>query len=138
MDNNQIKTLVKSALEARTASYSPYSGFRVGAALLTADGEIFKGCNVENSGHSGTCCAERTAVLKAVSEGRRNFVAITVTGGPDSGPVADCYPCGVCRQVLSEFCGDDFVVIVAESEDKWRKFTLGQLFPHRFGEDVLK
>ena len=136
MDNSQIKALAQAALDARQASYSPYSGFKVGAALLASNGQIYGGCNVEVGGHSATCCAERTAYFKAVSEGRREFAAIAIAGGPQSGPVADCYPCGVCRQVMAEFCDDDFIVIVAESADKWRKFTLGELMPYKFAEDL--
>jgi len=134
MNDFQIKNLISAALEARRASYSPYSGFSVGAALLTASGEIFGGCNVEVGGHSATCCAERTAIFKAVSQGYRDFTAIAVTGGPDSGPVAGCYPCGVCRQAMAEFCNDDFIVIVAVDDENWRKFHLKELMPYRFDE----
>ena len=136
MNDEQIKTLVEAALQARKASYAPYSAFKVGAALQTTDGGIVTGCNVEIGGYASSCCAERTAVYKAVSQGKRAFAAVAIAGGFDSGPVADCFPCGVCRQVLAEFCDDDLVVIVAENEEKWRKFRLGELFPYRFAEDM--
>jgi len=124
--------LVKKAIEARDFSHSPYSGFRVGAALLAANGDVFMGCNIEVAGHSATCCAERTAFFKAVSSGVSDFTAIAIVGGPDGGLVDDCFPCGVCRQVMSEFCGDEFVIIVAESDSEWQKFTLCDMLPHRF------
>lgn len=127
-------TLVKKAIEARNFSHSPYSGFRVGAALLAANGDIFTGCNVEVAGHSATCCAERTAFFKAVSSGITNFTAIAVVGGPDSGLADDCFPCGVCRQVMSEFCDDNFVIIAAESDNKWKEFTLLEILPYRFSK----
>jgi len=136
MNHEQIKALTKAAIEAGQAAYAPYSAFKVGAALLTACGEIITGCNVEIGGYASSCCAERVAIYKAVSGGKRAFAAVAIAGGPDSGLVADCFPCGVCRQVLAEFCGDDLIVIVAESGEKWREFTLGELFPHRFAENV--
>jgi len=129
----QIK-LIEAAMQARQASYSPYSGFRVGAALLAKSGEIFTGCNVEIGGHSATCCAERAAIVKAVSQGVREFSAIAIVGGPDTGPIPGCFPCGVCRQALAEFCSDDLVIIVAENTEKWREFTLAEMLPHRFEE----
>ena len=130
-----IRFLIKQALAARLNSYSPYSGFRVGAALLSADGRIFTGCNVENASYGATNCAERTAAFKAVSEGERRFCAIAIVGGTDEKMgIAD--PCGVCRQVLREFSvPEDFTVIVARSVDEYNKYTLAELLPHSFGPD---
>ena len=127
MDKNE---LVKLALEARENSYSPYSGFRVGAALLTQSGKVYKGCNVENGAFSPTNCAERTAVFSAVCDGEKDFSAIAVVGGTDE-INAFCPPCGVCRQVLSEFCGADFEIYLFNGEEI-RTFTLGELFPESF------
>lgn len=128
------KDLIKSAVEAKKHAYVPYSGFRVGAALLAQDGRIFTGCNIENAAYSPTICAERTAVAKAVSEGCRNFTAIAVTGdGGDYLP-----PCGVCRQVLAEFCClETFTVILANSEEDYREMRLGELLPGAFGKANL-
>ena len=127
MDKNE---LVKLALEARENSYSPYSGFRVGAALLTQSGKVYKGCNVENGAFSPTNCAERTAVFSAVCDGEKDFSAIAVVGGADE-ISAFCPPCGVCRQVLGEFCGADFEIYLFNGEEI-RTFTLGELFPESF------
>ena len=116
---------------AREFSYSPYSGYCVGAAILCEDGRIFTGCNVENAGFSATNCAERTAVFKAVSEGARRFTAIAVVGGR-RGEVSDlCAPCGVCRQVLVEFCSPDLAVILGTPE-KFEVRALGELLPFSF------
>lgn len=127
MDKNE---LVKLALEARKNSYSPYSGFKVGAALLTKNGRVYKGCNVENGAFSPTNCAERTAVFSAVADGERDFSAIAIVGGADE-INAFCPPCGVCRQVLSEFCSADFEIHLFDGEEI-RTFTLGELFPESF------
>ena len=122
--------LVKLAVEARENSYSPYSHFCVGAALLTADGRVFTGCNVENAAYSPTICAERTAVVKAVSEGAREFTAIAVVGG--EGEITDfCTPCGMCRQVLSEFCKADFEIHTYNGKET-KTYTLGELLPESF------
>ena len=111
MNNSE---LISKALEARKFSYSPYSGFSVGAALLCDDGSVFAGCNIENSSFSSTICAERTAIFKAVSEGKKNFLKIAVVGADSENetPVNYCPPCGVCRQVMREFCGNDFEIII--------------------------
>jgi cytidine deaminase len=134
MDKNE---LVRLALEARENSYSPYSHFRVGAALLSADGRVFTGCNVENAAYSPTICAERTAVVKAVSEGIKDFTAIAIVGG--EGEIKDfCTPCGVCRQVLREFCDPDtFTVVLARSPEETKELTLGELLPFGFGKETL-
>jgi cytidine deaminase len=135
----QKKQLIREALLARENSYSPYSGYRVGAALLAEDGRIFRGCNIENAAYTPTNCAERTAVFKAVSEGCRTFQAIAVVGGKEEKPSGDyAYPCGVCRQVLREFVEvSQFVVICARSEEDYREWTLGELLPESFGPAQL-
>ncbi len=145
MDNTQrvpeeqIRRLVRDSLEARRNSYAPYSGFWVGAALLTADGRIFTGCNIENAAFTPTVCAERTAFFKAVSEGAREFWGIAVAGSPQGDEVTQyAYPCGVCRQVMMEFCRpSDFKVIVARSEEDYKVMPLKDLLPEGFGPDNL-
>ena len=131
------RELIRLALEARRNSYAPYSNYRVGAALLTADGRAYTGCNIENAAYGPTVCAERCAVFKAVSEGERSFVKIAITGGLNEEPNDYSFPCGVCRQVLSEFCGGDFLVIIAKSEDDYLVKTLNDLLPCRFSSDHL-
>lgn len=122
----EYKDLYKLSKEAREFSYSPFSGFSVGAALLCTDGSVFTGCNIENSSFSLTNCAERTAFFKAVSEGKRNFKAIAISGGKDSAD-APCFPCGACLQVMSEFCRKDFKIILSD-----RIVTLAELIPYSF------
>lgn len=135
MDNRE---LIRLALEAREAAYAPYSGFRVGAALLTKHGRVYKGCNIENAGYTPTNCAERTAFFKAVSEGERDFEAIAVVGGSGELPKDYTFPCGVCRQVMMEFCEPKtFHVITAISENEYLDKTLEELFPHGFGPSSL-
>lgn len=125
------KELITKAYETMKRSYSPYSEFKVGAALLAKSGKIYTGCNIENSAFSPTCCAERTAFFKAVSEGEREFSAIAVVGGKD-GEVSDCcYPCGVCRQVMSEFCDGDFEIITANNKEI-KVYKLMELLPESF------
>lgn len=126
------KLLIKKALEAKEKAYTPYSKFNVGAALLTSTGKIYTGCNIECASYTPTICAERTAIAKAVSEGEREIVAIAVTGDSQW-----TYPCGVCRQVIREF-GKDVIVIVANSEDEYREYTLDELLPNSFGPEDLK
>ncbi len=122
------QSLYNSALKARENSYCPYSGYAVGAALLAADGRVFVGTNIENAAYSPTICAERAAFAAAVSSGAREFLAIAVCGGKKgSDPDPDCTPCGVCRQVMKEFCNPDFEVIL-----NGRTLTLGDLLPHAF------
>ena len=128
--------LIERAIQAREKAYAPYSGFYVGAALLAENGQVFCGCNIENSGFSGTNCAERTAIFKAVSEGVTQFSALAVVGGP-RGPLRSyCSPCGVCRQVMAEFCSpDDFIVILGVAPDRYKTYRLGELLPlSRFPE----
>lgn len=135
------RRLVEAALKARQMSYSPYSGFQVGAALLGVSGQIYTGCNIENCGYSATNCAERTAVFKAVSEGERRFLAIAIVGGPKSeqAPLHDYVsPCGICRQVLAEFCGPDLMVLLGRDVSDYQCHTLGQLLPMAFTPQNLK
>lgn len=126
--------LIKLALAAREKSYSPYSGFAVGAALLCRNGKIFTGCNIENSGYSATNCAERTAIFKAVSEGETEFEKIAVVGGnsDEKIPSEFCSPCGICRQVMREFCENDFEIIIAKNENDYKSVTLEELLPLSF------
>ncbi|MBR3920967.1 MAG: cytidine deaminase, partial [Oscillospiraceae bacterium] len=111
--------------------YAPYSQFLVGAALLCTDGTLYTGCNIENISYSGTVCAERTAIFKAVSDGKREFSKIAIVGGK-KGETISAYPCGICRQVMAEFCKADFKVIVAKSEEDYEEFSLSELLPKSF------
>jgi len=131
--------LMELALAARERSYCPYSHFAVGAALLTAEGRVYTGCNVENAAYGPSNCAERTAIFKAVSEGERAFAAIAIAGGAE-GAAPDSYttPCGVCRQVMREFCADSFRILCGRSPEDYREYTLGDLFPESFGPDDLE
>lgn len=129
----EIQELISRALEARKNAYVPYSDFRVGAALLSDSGEIYTGCNIENSAYTPTNCAERTAFFKAVSEGVRSFRAICIAGGPgEREPEEPCPPCGVCRQVMLEFCGPEFEVILAVNGQQYEVYTLDRLAPMGF------
>ena len=133
MDKDTINSLIDAALAARHNAYTPYSQFAVGAALLAADGTVYTGCNIENGTYTPTICAERTAIFKAVSEGVRDFTAICIAGGPAGRePDRICPPCGVCRQVMLEFCRDDFQVILAIDRDHYEIKTLGELVPYGF------
>ena len=123
--------LAEKAKQAMAAAYAPYSGFMVGAALLCADGSIYTGCNIENGAYSPTLCAERTAFAKAVSEGKREFTAIAVCGGKGGQITGRCTPCGVCRQVMAEFCREDFEIILVKPEG-YEMRTLSQLLPECF------
>lgn len=130
--------LVRQAVAAREKSYSPYSDFMVGAALLTESGTVYHGCNIENAAYTPTICAERTAFAKAASEGEKSFIAIAVAGWPKGGEAGFAYPCGVCRQVMMEFCKpESFKVIVAAGEDSYRIHTLEELLPFGFGPSDL-
>ncbi|MBR2914695.1 MAG: cytidine deaminase [Clostridia bacterium] len=132
------KELITAAFNAMEKAYAPYSGYKVGAALLCKNGKLFTGCNIENASYTPTVCAERTAFFKAVSEGEREFEKIAVVGGKD-GNVTDTFmPCGVCRQVMTEFCKADFTVLVAKSADEYCSFTLEQLLPHSFSDKYMK
>ena len=135
-----IKLLVEEALKARKFSYSPYSRFQVGAALLAKDGQIFTGCNIESASYTPSNCAERTAFFKAVSQGVREFEAIAVVGGRKVARNLDyCTPCGVCRQVMMEFCDPkSFQVIVAKNPEEYQVFTLEEILPMGFGPKDLE
>ena len=127
-----IEKLIQEAFEARKSSYSPYSQFIVGAALLCKDGTIIRGCNVENSSDPATNCAERTAIFSAVANGKREYEAIAIVGGKDN-CIEMCYPCGICRQVMAEFCKPEhFIIIAATSQDEYELYTLEQLLPKSF------
>lgn len=131
------ETLFILAKEAMKNSYTPYSNYNVGAVLLTKNGDIYRGCNIENASYSVTCCAERTALFNAVSVGEREFSAICIVGGKN-GEITDyAMPCGICRQALAEFCDSDFKVYVGKSEDDIKEFTLGELLPCSFNKSNL-
>ncbi|MBQ2530422.1 MAG: cytidine deaminase [Treponema sp.] len=126
------KILIEKALSMLEYSYAPYSNFKVGAALLTEDGKIYTGCNIENVAFGPSNCAERTAIFKAVSEGERKFSAIAIVGGPNGKTESFCAPCGVCRQVMAEFCKRDFKIIMAKNVDEYKIMTLEELLPESF------
>ena len=130
--------LIETAIEQLKYSYTPYSGFKVGAALLAKNGTVYTGCNIENAAYTPTNCAERTAFFKAVSEGVKEFDAICIVGGKDGVLTEYAPPCGVCRQVMREFTDPDkFIVIVARSEEDYRIFHLSDLLPQSFGPEYL-
>lgn len=136
-----VKELIDKAFEAQKLSYSPYSGFSVGAALLCDNGKIYKGCNIENAAFTPTNCAERTAIFKAISEGDNKFNAIAIVGnkhGINQGEGEFCAPCAVCRQVMAEFCDlESFKIYIAKSRDEYLEYTLGELLPLAFtGKDL--
>ena len=134
MDNEQTKDLIEKAIGMMSYSYTPYSHFKVGAALLAENGEIFTGCNIENAGLSATNCAERTAFFKAVSCGVKDFKAIAIVGGRDGVLTEATGPCGVCRQVMMEFCDPEtFKIILAVSTEEYDIYTLKDLLPLGFG-----
>ena len=138
MENEaKYDALVQQAIKMTERSYAPYSHFHVGAALLDKNGKVWTGCNIENAAYGPSNCAERTAVFKAVSEGVREFEAIAIAGGPEDKngvPVIEdfCPPCGVCRQVLSEFCRGDFKIILVNGKGEQKSFTLAELLPESF------
>ena len=135
---NTVKVLIRKAEEAAKLAYAPYSKYHVGAALLTENGKIFTGCNIENVSFGATNCAERTAFFKAVSQGYKDFSAIAIVGRPAEVIAGNnypdyAYPCGICRQVMHEFCDDEFKVIVAKSTEDYKEYSLKQLLPCGFG-----
>lgn len=130
------KELMVAANEARKFAYTPYSHFKVGAALLTKSGKLYTGCNIENSSYTPTVCAERTAVFKSVSEGESDFAVIAVVGGKEENPLEFCSPCGVCRQVLAEFCGADFRILLGNPE-KFQSYTVDEILPFSFTKKDL-
>ena len=128
----ELELLIKKAREAQEKSYSPYSSFRVGCAILLKDGNIISGANIENASYTPTICAERVAFFQAVHEGHLNFTAIAIVGGSKGSPIESfCTPCGVCRQVMSEFCKGDFKIILSDGKEN-SIFTLDDMLPHRF------
>lgn len=134
MDKRQVEEMIELAIRQMDFSYAPYSHFRVGAALLSKGGKIYTGCNIENAGFSSTNCAERTAFFKAVSEGTTEFTAICIVGGKDGILTEYASPCGVCRQVMMEFCDPEtFEIILAKNKDEYKIYTLGELLPFGFG-----
>ncbi len=128
MTNEEKRSLIDRALSAQRHAYAPYSRFSVGAALLCKDGTVYEGVNIENASYSATICAERTALFAAIAEGKREFRAIAIVGGERGEP---CFPCGVCRQVLAEFCKEDFSILLADGGEVIEK-TLGSLLPSSF------
>lgn len=139
MDKNLTQMLIEKAIEQLQFSYTPYSNFKVGAALLAKNGTIYGGCNIESASYTPTNCAERTAFFKAVSEGVREFDAICIVGGKDGVLTEYAAPCGVCRQVMMEFCNPDtFQIILATSKEQYEIFTLKELLPLGFGPNNLK
>ncbi|MBQ7065728.1 MAG: cytidine deaminase [Lachnospiraceae bacterium] len=138
METLEIQNLIQHAETAREHSYSPYSGYMVGAALLTDTGQIVTGCNIENAAYGPSNCAERTAFFKAVSDGVLHFRAIAIVGGKRNGKRDYAHPCGVCRQVMAEFCNPEtFWIIVAKNQEEYKVYTLKELLPESFGSDNL-
>ncbi len=132
------EALCAAAIQAMGKAYAPYSGYKVGAALLTADGKVYTGCNIENASYTPTVCAERTAIFKAVSEGDRDFAMIAICGGKDGAITGAFPPCGVCRQVMAEFCGKDMPVLMVSGESSYTECTLGELLPYAFGTEYIE
>lgn len=138
MNEVRIKELIETAIEGLAYSYAPYSDFRVSAVLYTKTGKVYTGCNIENAAYTPSNCAERTAFFKAVSEGEREFEAIVIVGGKHGSLTSFCPPCGVCRQVMMEFCQPDtFQVILAVSSEDYKVMTLEELLPMGFGPGSL-
>ena len=132
------RELIQKAIEARERAYAPYSHFTVGAALLSKSG-IYTGCNIENASYPATNCAERTAFFQAVANGEKEFLKIAIVGGKmGERPAELCPPCGICRQVMREFCGQDFQIILAKTPEEYLVYTLEELLPHSFGNTTLK
>jgi len=137
-EKSMIQELIRTAIKQMEYSYVPYSGFRVGAALLAENGTVYTGCNIENAAYTPSNCAERTAFFKAVSEGVKKFSAICIVGGKDGVLTEFAPPCGVCRQVMMEFCDPKkFEIILAVSEEEYQVFLLEELFPQGFGPGNL-
>ena len=132
------EALCVAAIEAMGKAYAPYSGYKVGAALLTTDGKVYTGCNIENASYTPTVCAERTAIFKAVSEGDRDFAMIAICGGKDGVITGSFPPCGVCRQVMAEFCSKDMPVLMVSGVDSHTAVTLGDLLPYAFSTEYIE
>ncbi len=146
LTDEQCRELIEAAFAARRNAYVPYSHYRVGAALLAESGRIYQGCNVENASYGATNCGERTAIFKAVSEGERGFLAIAIVGGLEQEDGASCdsrcvsdyaYPCGICRQVMSEFMDGAAQVVVARSPQDYLVYRLDELLPNSFGDNAM-
>lgn len=134
MKHFDVKMLIREAVAARESAYAPYSNFKVGAALLAASGKIYRGCNIENAAYTPTNCAERTAFFTAIATGEREFTAVAVAGWAADGQPGLAFPCGVCRQVMMEFCDPErFMVVTAAGEDNYRMVPLQELLPQGFG-----
>ena len=131
------EALCAAAIEAMANAYAPYSGYKVGAALLTADGKVYTGCNIENASYTPTVCAERVAIFKAVSEGERDFVMLAVCGGKDGQLSGAFPPCGVCRQVMAEFCPKDMPILIVSGTDSHTAVSLGDLLPYAFDTSYI-
>lgn len=131
------KELIEKAKEAAKNAYVPYSGYTVGAALLTEDGKVYLGCNIENAAYGPTNCAERTAFFKAISEGERKFLKIAVVGGKELHFKDYFAPCGVCRQVMREFCDDSFIILLGKNGEEYRSITLSELLPLSFSKNNI-
>lgn len=139
LQKEDVQDLIRKAFGARKKAYAPYSHYQVGAALLSGQGRVYPGCNIENASYGATICAERTAFIRAVQEGEREFQAIAIVGGPEGEEPSDfAYPCGICRQVMQEFCKPDLEIIVAVSEEEYEIYSLGELMPRGFGGEKLK
>ena len=132
LKKEEMDILVQRAMQARTQAYAPYSGFSVGAALLTKSGACYTGANIENASYSPTVCAERVAFFQAIHAGERDFSAIAIVGGKTDGEAVEfCPPCGVCRQIMTEFCTDDFLILLSNGKEI-KSITLDEMLPHRF------
>ena len=130
--------LIELAIEAREHAYVPYSKFAVGAALLTREGKVYQGCNIENASYGATNCAERTAFFRAIYDGERDFTAIAIVGGPADAPISElCAPCGICRQVMAEFCKPDFKIYLSKGDGKVVESSLTNMLPFSFTKDDL-
>ncbi len=139
MEQMEKERLIRAALEARKHAYTPYSHFQVGAALLTKGGTLYQGCNIENAAYTPTICAERNAFFKAVYEGEREFAAIAIAGSPEGDCVSYAAPCGVCRQVMMEFCDpQEFRILIAKSVEEYVEYSLEDMLPMGFGPENLQ
>ena len=137
MNKKELAFLIQVATEAQNHSYAPYSKYNVGASLMTKDGKIYTGCNIENASYGATLCAERVAISKAISDGERDFAAMCIVGGKNNTVWGYAYPCGICRQFLAEFCDNDFEIALCDGEDV-KLLTLGELLPSAFCKDDIK
>ena len=139
LKNIPVKELIQSAIEARKKAYAPYSGYMVGAAVLTAELRIYTVCNIENASYTPSVCAERTAISKAVSEGARKILAVAVAGSPQGELITQyAYPCGVCRQVFAEFCDSEMPIICANENGRYQIYSMGEILPYAFNGEHLK